>query len=73
VPSAFVTIRGVEYSMEYTDEYDPSVGIDGVSEWSFTDLTGPEVDALGVTDAENEAVCQTLTNIARTDTGPDDF
>lgn len=71
--TACVTIRGVQYDVEYTYEYDPSVGIDGVSEWGFTDLSAAEETALALTQAEKEAVEQELTDMARSDPGPDDF
>ncbi len=68
-----VTIRGVEYDVDYTYEYDPSVGVDGVYEWGFTHLTAAEADALALTQEEDDAVGQELTDIARSDPGPDDF
>lgn len=71
--STFITLRDVEYEVEYTYEYDPSVGVDGVYEWDFVRLTAAEVAALALTEAESDAIGQELTDIARDYSGPDDY
>ena len=60
--TATISFRGEDREVEYTYEYDPSVGIDGVTEWSFTSPAPPEP-----TEAEYDEVANVLTFFARQD------
>ena len=52
-----VTFRGEPREVEYDWIYEPDVGMVGVDGWWFPDLTPEQHDALKITDAEEQSIC----------------
>jgi hypothetical protein len=68
-----ITLRNTSYDVTYNYEYDPSVGIDGVGEWDFENLSQQEIEALNLTELEEEDIINQLNLMGNEyDESPDD-
>ncbi|WP_262265530.1 hypothetical protein [Microvirga yunnanensis] len=58
--SAWITFRGEEHEVEYTDSgYEPDTGAH-VIEWGFKGLSPDEHEALAITNDEDQEICEAL-------------